>query len=317
MPTPLVSVVIPTLNRAPYLGATIDSVLRQAPCIVVDGGSTDGTASILAAYGSRIRAYSEPDDGPYDAINKGWRVARGDVLAWLNADDVYESLAVSRAVACLESHAEADIVYGDCITDDEGGNPRYLKPALPWDLRRALRECDCLIGQPAAFLRRRIVERVGGLRPSAVHDFDLWLRASLAGAVFQPFPGLVARAMDHRARISAQPEVMVPAVVEAVRAALCDPALPPELRGSRIRALSNAYAHGLYFAAAGEWRWTWHCLWHALAMDPSNAPWVMARFVEQAGPRRILAIVEAALGAVLLVRGLAAVRIPRVRLVVG
>lgn len=299
MPDPTVSVVVPALNRAPFLSATLDSILAQdqeypaIECVVVDGGSTDGSQDLLAGYGARIRWWSEPDSGPYDAINRGWARARGEVLAWLNADDTYAPGAIARAVRCLAANPRAGVVYGDCLTVGLDGRPRYLKPAVPWLLERALLRGDFPIGQPAAFIRRTVVEQIGGLRRSHVHDLDLWLRASLAGVAFQPFAGLAARAVDHPGRISARPEVMVPAVVEAVEAALADPACPLGTSAERRRALSNAWSHGLYFAGQGEWRWAWRCAREAVAADPTNGPAVLARFAENAGPRRVAAVAGA------------------------
>ena len=90
--SPLVSVVIPCLNRADFLIPTLESVLQQdypnIECIVMDGGSTDGTTDILCRYDGRIEWKSQPDRGPSDAINKGWWLLGGEILAWLNADDV-------------------------------------------------------------------------------------------------------------------------------------------------------------------------------------------------------------------------------------
>ena len=86
---PLVSVVIPCLNRAQFLAPTIESVLQQdypnLECIVVDGGSPDDTIEILRGYDGRIQRLSETDDGHADAINKGWQMSQGEILAWLNA----------------------------------------------------------------------------------------------------------------------------------------------------------------------------------------------------------------------------------------
>jgi len=104
---PLVSVVVPCLNRARFLVPTIESILEQdyphLECIVVDGGSTDATVGILQSYGDTISCVSEADDGHADAINKGWWMSQGQILAWLNADDLYVTPhAVGKAVAYLE-----------------------------------------------------------------------------------------------------------------------------------------------------------------------------------------------------------------------
>src|SRR6266545_6693676 len=102
---PLVSIITPSLNQAAFIAAAIESVLMQdypsIEYIVVDGGSSDGTLEILKRYGDRVRWISEPDAGQSDAIDKGVRLTHGEILAWLNADDLYLPRAVSAAVAAL------------------------------------------------------------------------------------------------------------------------------------------------------------------------------------------------------------------------
>jgi hypothetical protein len=98
---PLVSVIIPTKNAAEYLVGCLDSILSQdypnIECIVMDGGSTDATRDILASYGDRVRWTSQPDGGAFDAINCGWQRSRGEILAWLNADDSWAPGAMAIA----------------------------------------------------------------------------------------------------------------------------------------------------------------------------------------------------------------------------
>jgi len=99
---PLVSVITPSLNQGSFIETTIQSVLSQdypsIEYIVVDGCSTDGTVQILSNYGDRFRCISEPDDGQADAINKGLKMSRGEVVAWLNSDDTYCPGAETKAV---------------------------------------------------------------------------------------------------------------------------------------------------------------------------------------------------------------------------
>src|SRR5690349_552324 len=99
------------------LPATIESVLGQdyprIEFIIIDGASTDGTVALLERYKYDLRYVSEPDKGPADALHKGLSQARGEILAWLNADDTYEPGSVRRAVEFLSTRPDIDVVYGD------------------------------------------------------------------------------------------------------------------------------------------------------------------------------------------------------------
>src|SRR3989337_2410796 len=112
---PLVSIVTPSFNQAPFLEQTIRSVLDQdyprVEYIVIDGGSMDGSQEIIRRYQDRLAYWaSETDLGQTDAVNKGFGVARGDVFAWLNSDDTYLPGAIGEAVAYLQDHREIGMV---------------------------------------------------------------------------------------------------------------------------------------------------------------------------------------------------------------
>jgi glycosyltransferase involved in cell wall biosynthesis len=153
---PWVSVVVPTKNAAEYLVVVLDSILSQdypnIECIVVDGGSTDYTHDILVSYGDRITWTSRPDRGSFDAINRGWQLSKGQILAWLNVDDGWTPGAVAAAVKCFQDNPEADVIYGDCvIVDADGQRLEERRRPREWDLRYAVERCYHIIDQPAAF----------------------------------------------------------------------------------------------------------------------------------------------------------------------
>ena len=183
--SPIVSVVTPSYNHGPFIRATIESVLSQdyphVEYIIMDGGSADETAAIVREYGSRVDFISEPDRGQSHAINKGFRRAKGSVLAWLNSDDLLLPGAVSCAVRALTCNPDAGLVYGDGYIIDKAGNvacqfPHTREPNL-W---RLVHLSDYIL-QQAVFFRREILDDVGYLDESLHYglDWDLLIRIGL------------------------------------------------------------------------------------------------------------------------------------------
>lgn len=283
----LVSVVIPCLNRAHFLPPTIDSVLDQdypnIECIVVDGASTDGSVDILKGYGDRIKWVSEPDEGHADAINKGWRMSQGDILAWLNADDVWAVPdAVGQALAYFRADPEADLVYGDCGAIDADGNLVGMSYLHEWELAYAVEHCDHCIPQPAAFLRRQILEKVGWLDTSFNYtkkDHELWLRIGLVGKI-RHVPVLLAYARACPGYGAQRGDLAAEACVRLTRKFFALPGVPESIRKKRRRAISNAYLRGLNYAFSHgrHWRVIVTCALRAVLADPCNARRAWRRF---------------------------------------
>jgi glycosyltransferase involved in cell wall biosynthesis len=179
---PLVTVVTPVLDGAAYIAATIESVLAQdyanLEYLVIDGGSEDGTAQIVRGYGERVRFVRERDRGQADAINRGFRLGSGSILAFLNADDVYARDAVTRGVAELARRPEAGVVYGRADLIDENGREIGRYPVEPFEAASLAQRC--FIAQPATFIRRDAYDQVGGFDPTLhfAFDYDFWIRLS-------------------------------------------------------------------------------------------------------------------------------------------
>jgi glycosyltransferase involved in cell wall biosynthesis len=178
-PEPLVSIVTPSLDQGRFLEEAIRSVAEQnypsIEHVVVDGGSTDETLEVLRRH-PHVRWVSEPDEGQADAIAKGFRLAGGEILAWLNADDLYLPGAVATAVAALREHG-AHVVYGGWRQVDERGETIKDVAARPFDYRELLEERNT-IAQPSTFFTREAYEAVGGVDTSYRYamDYELWLR---------------------------------------------------------------------------------------------------------------------------------------------
>lgn len=185
-----ISVITPSYQSSGTLEATLRSVAMQredglaVEHIIMDGGSTDETAEIAARYAHADTQFiSEPDTGPTDAINKGFKLATGDYFCWLNADDYYAPHALRRAVAALDAHPGKAFCFGHCpIVDAEGMEIRPLITAFkelgyPFSCRFMIRLLN-YVSQPAMVFRRSAFEAAGPLRTDlvAAWDYDLTLR---------------------------------------------------------------------------------------------------------------------------------------------
>lgn len=191
MKLPKISIVTPSYNQANFIRATIDSVLSQDypnfEYFVVDGGSTDGTLEILKSYGKKLNWVSQKDRGQADAINKGLRKAKGDVLAYLNSDDIYLP-GTLRRVGEYYAHTQADWITGDCLTIDENGRESKANKIISLYKRflmffyspLTLRIADSMLPQPSTFWSRKAWDKVGEFNEKYhyVMDYDYWLRMS-------------------------------------------------------------------------------------------------------------------------------------------
>jgi glycosyltransferase involved in cell wall biosynthesis len=185
-PPPLVSVVTPSFNQARFLRDTIRSVIEQdypnIEYLIVDGGSTDSSLEIIQEYAGRVAWWvSEKDKGQAEAINKGMARANGEIVAWLNSDDLYLPGAVNQAVIALQENPQAGMVFGNAITIDIEGRLLNLLAFPDWGLKDFIG--FRIICQPAVFMRRALYEQVRGLDLDYHYmlDHHLWIRlASLA-----------------------------------------------------------------------------------------------------------------------------------------
>lgn len=166
MHQPTVSVITPVYNGERFIRRTIESVLGQTykniEYIVVDGASTDGTRAILREYENSIgKIISEPDTGMYDAINKGMKAATGDVLCYLNADDLFFPDTIDLVKDCFENNA-VDLCFGNCLYIDENERELFRYDGVPLSFARAARLGRIPFAQQTTFWTKQLFADIGG-----------------------------------------------------------------------------------------------------------------------------------------------------------
>lgn len=213
--TPLVSIITPVLNRQETIGHSLASVATQSypriEHIVVDGGSTDGTLDVVRSFeGSYpLRWMSGSDEGMYEAINKGLSAARGDVLAYVNSDDLYFPWSVEAAVEALQGRA--DLVYGDLaiLVPKRSGGKCHIQFYRDFD--RKFFTYSGALGQPTVFWTRDMTDRIGPFDTSyrLIGDCEYWLRAARSGMRLGHIDEVLAVQVEHRGTLRrTHPEVL-------------------------------------------------------------------------------------------------------------
>lgn len=200
-----ITILTPSFNQAQYIRATIDSVLSQDfpdfEYLVVDGGSNDGTVDILKSYSDpRMRWISERDKGQTDALNKGLRATSGEILTWINSDDVLLPGSVRFMVETFATRPEIDMLYGDVNIIDSAGSVLYVSASDPLSLEAAVTG-DFTVMQQGSAWRRRVTEQIGDFVED-LHfalDGEYWMRMKLAGFRLEYIPGIRAEFRMHDA----------------------------------------------------------------------------------------------------------------------
>lgn len=215
-----ISIVTPNYNYGKYLRKAIASVKSQVEGgkvsfevehIVIDGGSSDGTPDMLREHeaassgivGYEFRWISEPDKGQTDAINKGLRMATGDVVCWLNADEYYLPGALGKVALAFDQYPKADFIYGEPLFVDAQDKPIRVKRDHPFS-KFVLLYHDCHIASCCSFWRRKILEAGHYLDDSykVTMDYEYWCRLVRLGFTFQFIPNVIGAFTWHEKNVS-------------------------------------------------------------------------------------------------------------------
>jgi glycosyltransferase involved in cell wall biosynthesis len=273
---PLVSIVIPAYNLSRYLAEAIESVLNQdypnIELMVLDDGSTDDTQRVLEKYYGRFYWESQQNMGQAYTLNKGWRMSKGEILAYLSADDVLLPSAVSTSVNCFLNNPEAVLTYCDFNLIDPDSSLIRRARTPEFDYREMLAKLICPPG-PGAFFRRAAFESAGPWDSSLKQliDYEFWLRLGLQGR-FLRIPEVLA---DYRAHEASQTfaahEIRAEEPVLIIERFFETHSLPRDLIDLRSQALSNAFLMSFQLhLRAGKYRLGYANLCRAFSLYSRN-----------------------------------------------
>ena len=183
----LASIVTPSYNQAEFIEETILSIQNQTypfiEHIIVDGASTDGTINILKKHGDKIAWVSEPDNGETEALNKGIKMAKGEIIAFVSSDNMLEPDAIEKVVAFFKEHLEVDMVSGGAnIIDENGKIIEVIYPPKVFSLKRLIRKLGSYgMIEPATFIKKGVLEEVHGFgeKIKYVNEMDLFIRIGM------------------------------------------------------------------------------------------------------------------------------------------
>jgi glycosyltransferase involved in cell wall biosynthesis len=274
---PIVSIIIPVHNHAEFLAEAIESVLAQdypgTELIVLDDGSTDSTREVLARYKGRFFWESHANMGQARSLNKGWKIARGEILGKLSADDTLLPGAISELVKALLDNPQALVVYPDFqLIDPNSVTVRTLRLG-DFNYFTMLIESECAVGAGALF-RRRALELAGDWNPELPQtlDYDFWLRAGLYGDIVH-IPKVLATFRVHPQSQSYRPmsERVAEEPVLVVSALFDHPDLPPQYKSLRNRGIANAHIlTAQLHLRAGRVASAWQSMRNAQRLTPAS-----------------------------------------------
>jgi glycosyltransferase involved in cell wall biosynthesis len=248
---PRVSIITPSFNQEKFIEETIRSILLQdypdLEYIIIDGGSKDGTVDVIRKYQSWISYWvSEKDAGQTAAINKGFKISTGEIIAWQNSDDTYEPGAIMNAVKFMVDHPETGVVYSDCNLVDENSRVISQLPSKKYTVQNCL--LQHIVPNQTAFIRRGVWEAVGGV-DNELHfaiEEDFWLKIGLISKLDQ-LPGIWA---NHRKYIGTKTVSQAPMFyreqLKVLDRFFTQTSLSPEIINIKNQVYANAHLIGAF-----------------------------------------------------------------------
>jgi glycosyltransferase involved in cell wall biosynthesis len=273
--SPRVSIIIPTHNRSQLLRAAIDSVLAQTypaiEIIVVDDGSTDDTASVMAQYAGQVTYIRQDNAGVAAARNTGFRASSGEYINFLDDDDTFMPTKIGRQVKVLEAHPEVGLVHCRHQHVDEAGVPLDAGWSVPEG--HVLKElvCGCFLVVHAPLIRRQCLEQVGLFDETLpwTADWDLWLRIALAGYPFAHIQEPLCMYRIQRGSMQGNVVKQEQAVFALLEKVFANPQLPADVVAMRAQAYQAAHLWiGCRYYAVGQWENGQRNLAEALTLNP-------------------------------------------------
>jgi glycosyltransferase involved in cell wall biosynthesis len=277
MSSPLVTIITPTYNRADYLAETIESVLTQdypdLEYIVLDDGSKDNTKEILAHYSSRIIWDSHPNMGEASTVNKGFGMAKGEIVCVVNSDDPLLPGVIKTAVKTLQEHPDALAVYPDW--NEIGPHSEFIRRRqLPdYDILNMLTDFNVAMG-PGVFIRRSAIERFGmrDARLKYVGDLEFWFRLASHGKLIH-IPAALATHRVHPQALSVtdRGSQMADELIQIIQRIYAQPDIPEQLQRVRDYVFGQAHCTAAHYCGNDRQALRCHMLL-SFQFDPSSSP---------------------------------------------
>lgn len=272
---PLVTVVIPAYNHSKYIKQAIDSVLNQdypnIELIVLDDGSTDNTPEVLAGYGNQFFWESQKNMGQASTLNKGWRMAKGEILAYLSADDLLLPQATRKSVKCLLDHPDAVLCYGDFRLIDSESRAIRNVVAPEYNYRDMVTRFICAPGPGAYFWNSAFINTDGWDSSFRQYpDYDYWLRLGLLGSFVHISEQLAAFRVHEDSQTFAQaPSERAEEAVRIMEKYFQLPFIPTEIISAHSQAMANTrFVVAQMHLRAGRYKSAFLQIGKAIRMSP-------------------------------------------------